>query len=179
MTYQSFIFLDIDGPINTEVNKKKQAAAGKSTSSFHIELPKKQLKLLRDIVNATGANIILSSKWRLRYFNNSDGSITVLDKSPAVENLENQLASYGMKLYGETPYMYNIRGIEIKIWLDNFIENNGYLPPYIILDDNISNILDEHRGHIIYCSPVYGLTVKEANIAINLLEKQKYFMTIT
>lgn len=158
---KSFIFLDIDGPINTERNKRYQSRIGRPTSSYKIRLPKEQILNLRNIVYSTkNTNIVLSSSWRL-------GGIP----SKARENLESQLRYYGLDIFSETIHLDKQRGLEIQHWLDTFTVRNGYTPPYIILDDNIDTILDLHKGHIVYCNPEFGLTTKEVNIAINLLNK--------
>lgn len=158
---KSFIFLDVDGPINTERNKRYQSRIGKSISSYKIKLPREQILNLRNIVYSTkNTSIVLSSSWRL-------GGIP----NKARENLENQLRYYGLSIFSETIHMDKQRGLEIQHWIDTFRNRCGYIPPYIILDDNIDNILNLHKGHIVYCNPEIGLTTKEVNIAINLLNK--------
>jgi len=164
-----FIFLDIDGPINTDENKRYQESLGNPTSSFNIQLPPQKLDLLRYIVLSTGAEIVLSSKWRLTKGLGPDVLV-----SPAKINLENQLAQYNLHIYDETPFidMEHMRGQEIYSWLVGFTFAHGYSPPYVIIDDNIADLKDIHRGHIVYCSSRTGLTMKEANIVINLLYNQ-------
>lgn len=174
MKKQSFIFLDIDGVINPDINKEYQASLGKSISSYYIELPRKQLNLLRYIVLSTGASIILSSKWR---FIDYSVSLEKIERSPARKNLDKQFANYGLYIDGETPILNNSyttrRGVEIQAWLNRFYQLYQYIPAYVILDDNINVLLPEHKGHIVCCSTYRGLSKHEANIVINLLIKQQ------
>lgn len=168
MNMESFIFLDIDGPINTESNIAKQKAMRRSTSSFHIKLPEEQLYNLETLVHTSGANIVLSSKWRLLDRTRFKG----IEVSPARVNLERQLAKYGLYIYDQTPFIDHARGLEITVWLKRFYNQHGYRPPYIILDDSIESVLRAHRGHVIYCDPKYGLTTKLTEIGICLLRTQ-------
>jgi len=167
MEKECFIFLDVDGPLNTTRNIKYHHNRRLSTSSYRIHLPPRQLEQLARLVRETDARLILSSSWRLINTAHTKGY-----KSPARENLERQLKQVGLSLSGQTPYIGSQRGKEISTWLDHYETYNGYRPAYVILDDNVSNIVNEHRGHIVYCDPETGLTDKEADIAIRLLYRQ-------
>ena len=169
---QSFIFLDIDGPINPDINKIKEARAGHPISSYHIRLPNKQLQLLQYIVQSTSSDIVLSSKWRLVDLSTTYFTKGEIIKSPARINLEKQLKENNLSIYDETPFIGNNRGLEIKTWLDRFSYVNGYDPAYVIIDDNIDNIVSLHRGHSVNCDGYRGIGFKEATIAINLICKQ-------
>ena len=62
----NIIFLDVDGPLNTDKNRTIQSKLGHSISSYKIKLPKEQisnLKLITDVIDNT--KLVLSSKWRL------------------------------------------------------------------------------------------------------------------
>ena len=161
---KNIIFLDVDGPINTERNRYNQSRKGKSISSYKIKLPKEQILNLKRITDViTNTELVLSSKWRI-------GG----NPSKARENLESQINPYGLYIYSETPFFEFERGYEIEYWLNNFKDKHGYMPPYIILDDILEPIIDYHKGHIVYCNPRFGLTEKEVNISINLLKKFRY-----
>ena len=155
----SIIFLDVDGPINTDRNKVEQARMGYSVSSFRIRLPKHTIQNLKSVVeNIPNCKIVLSSKWRL------GGT-----PSPARLNLERQIKPYGLYIYSETPYMNLDRGLEISTWLYKFKTRMGYIPPYIILDNELDTILPSHKGHVVYCDSRNGLTRRGVNISISLL----------
>lgn len=164
---ECFIFLDVDGPLNTTKNIKYHHRNNLSTSSYKIGLPRRNLERLATIVNQTGAKLILSSSWRLVNIAHAKNNV-----SPARINLEKQLRKVGLSLSGQTPHIMSKRGLEINAWLNRFEENNGYRPAYVILDDKLNNLLDDHRGHIVYCDPATGITDKEMDIAIRLLYRQ-------
>jgi hypothetical protein len=156
----SIIFLDVDGPLNTDTNRLLQGRMGNPTSSFKIRLPKDPIINLKRIVdNVPSCKLVLSSKWRL------GGT-----PSPARINLESQLKRYGLSIFSETPFIDFARGTEISVWLNIYEQRTGYSPPYIILDNELNNIRN-HKGHIIYCNSNNGLTEYEAGIAISLLNK--------
>lgn len=163
---RSIIFLDVDGPINTLINVNAQRQRRRSISSYHIRLPDRQLANLATIVKATRADIVLSSKWRLL-----DERLD-LNISPARMNLERQLAKHGLTIFSQTPFIDHNRGAEINTWLYNFSMRNGYTPAYIVIDDKLDPIIQEHKGHIVYCNPTRGLGDVEVNVAINLLRRQ-------
>lgn len=168
MRKRCFIFLDVDGPINTDVNINRERQKGRSTSSYRIKLPNKQLYNLSRIVQEVNGDIVLSSKWRLI----DAYSKLYMTYSPARLNLESQLNRFGMTIYSQTPFMDHNRGLEINTWLNKFQRKAGYKPAYIILDDKLDPIINEHRGHIVYCSPSRGILDKEVEIAINLFKRQ-------
>lgn len=163
---RSIIFLDVDGPINTLVNVNAQRQRKRPVSSYHIKLPEQQLTNLATIVKATGADIVLSSKWRLL-----DERLD-LNISPARINLEKQLARHGLTIFSQTPFIDHNRGAEINTWLYNFSRRSGYTPAYIVIDDKLDPIIHEHKGHIVYCNPNRGIGETEVNVAINLLRRQ-------
>lgn len=159
-----FIFLDVDGVINPLINIRIKKQRGEPTSSYHIQLPGDKLYRLKRIVDNTGAKIILSSSWRIGF---DRGTMT---PSPSVINLSSQLQRYGMTISGFTPLQYDRhRGTEISIWLARFQKQFGYMPKYIIIDDELCDIIDTHRGHCVKTTSLLGLQDEHVNIAINLL----------
>lgn len=162
----SLIFLDIDGVINNKKNEQEHIKQKKSISSYKITLPTQQIVNLKQILDSVpNPRIILSSSWRL-------GGPDGLD----MRNLGKQLSSFGIYIDDTTPYLghqNSYRGLEIMCYLETFNKIEGYFPPYIILDDNIKSIIPYHKGHIVYCNPIYGLDGKGVNISINLIKKQR------
>lgn len=162
----NILFLDVDGVLNSNLNKEIKRKSNQPISSYYITLPGDKLFKLRKIIDSTDARIVLSSSWRLGGF--IDGP------SYAQRNLESQLNSYGMSIYDITPSSYNRdRGIEISRWLDDFRMKMGYVPNYIILDNIICNLLPYHKGHIVNIPESVGLQDKHVLISINLFRKQE------
>lgn len=164
MIKKKLIFLDVDGVLNPSTNIIMRHRKGQPTSSYHIKLPGDKIYRLYKIVKATNAEIILSSSWRI----GSDRYRMIL--SPAAKNLNNQLNNYGINISDLTP-LHNDRnrGDEILHYLTIFIKNNNYEPSYIIIDDDIGDLLKFHKGHIVHTNSTLGLQDEHVNIAINLL----------
>lgn len=115
------IFLDVDGVLNAEYSKSRCGEC--------LGVDSDKVKRLKNIVDATGAEIVLSSTWRLGY--NKDHN--------AVENhakyLSNKLGKQHLRSVGMTPDLGRngaLRGSEIKAWLDR---NDDIVDEYVILDD--------------------------------------------
>lgn len=158
----SLIFLDIDGVINTRKNELDHIKRKQSICSYKIKLPERNIQNLKRIIDSDpNCKIILSSNWRLGGKEGDD-----------MKNLCRQLSKYDISIYDTTVLNnFNGRGLQIYSYLAKFYACNGYIPPYIILDDNISDIVKYHKGHIIYCDPYHGLDEKGVNISISLLNK--------
>ena len=164
---RKLIFLDIDGVLNPSTNIWHRKQKGEPTSSYYIKLPGDKLYRLKKIVKETGGEIIISSSWRIGFDRN------LMEPSPSIINLSNQLAKYDIFISGFTPLHYDRhRGREINNYLMNFIHKNGYKPKYIIIDDDIKDIVGQHRGHIVHTNTVLGLQDEHVRIAINLLNYQ-------
>jgi hypothetical protein len=158
------IFLDVDGVLNSKINMKIRRENGESTSSYYVKIPGDKIYKLKRIVDNTDAAIVLSSSWRIGYSRSS------MTPSPAFMNLVNQLEPYGLHIYDWTPLDKNRnRGYEIHKWLYGYKYANGYFPNYIILDDNIADLIPLHRGHIIKVNSLLGLQNEHVNIAVNIL----------
>lgn len=165
---EKIIFLDIDGVLATpEYLKDGQWALN----------PEKQ-KLLGKILDQTGAKIVLSSSWRY----------STLEKTK--EHMESEGFLFNDKLIGVTIRAYNYlekgskihlsipRGVEIKQWIDTHIHSKngknwerkklGKDFTYVILDDD-SDMLLEHKDNFIQCDSIEGLTLEQANKAIDVL----------
>lgn len=161
------IFLDIDGVINPNTNIWARKKKGEPTDSYNITLPGDKIYRLKRIVDNTNANVVISSSWRIGFIS------ATMKPSKAYMNAYNQLTPYGINIIGWTPlHRKRHRGTEINWWLNEFQIKNGYKPDYIIIDDNIEDLLCLHRGHIVKTTTLLGLQDEHVNIAINLLNHQ-------
>lgn len=167
MEKDKILFLDVDGVINPLINIRIKKLNRLPTSSYYIQLPGDKLYMLRKIIDRTGAKIVLSSSWRIGF------NRATMEPSPSVVNLANQLSRYGMSIYGYTPlHPERHRGTEISMWLNTYKDRNGYIPNYIVIDDELSDIIDMHRGHCVKTMSLIGLQEEQVNIAISLLNHQ-------
>ena len=115
------IFLDIDGVLNSDEYLDKVKNSDIQGIERDIDVGK--VKLLKRAIDETGSRVVLSSSWR--YTRNA-------------RYLKELLANYGIRV-DSTPYIQDIRGLEIKKWLS---ENQG-VEDFIILDDEIFDSFDE------------------------------------
>lgn len=144
---EKIIFLDIDGVLNcgntfVETNGLRKAfniilkeVNNKDLYSkiflkeMLLEIDYNKLILLKEIVDLTGAKIVISSSWRM------------LMSYPLVEEY---LVSLGLPIIGVTPKLNN-RGEEI----DSYIKENG-IKNYIIIDDEVfSDFTEEQKFNLV------------------------------
>lgn len=160
------IFLDIDGVLNV-IPKDFDEFGG----IFHEDF----INNLGDIIDKTGAKLVISSSWRVMGIDwlrdmwkhrNYPGEI--IDITPT----EKDVVFLGIKSH----YDLVDRGDEIKLWLDNYDVDS-----YVILDDD-NDMLEEQRNNFVRTSNNshhpdcidmgYGLTRICAEKAINILNKK-------
>lgn len=151
------IFLDVDGVLNcvttTDIVRGANGIRYDGVDSDKIEL-------LKEIIDKTDANIILSSTWRLH--------------DEFVDHLEKRLGfKYHTRIKGHTPTAYRRRGSysercdEIKKWF----EENEAPDNYIILDD-IDYKMNEYFGdHYFQTDANIGLTKEIADKCIERLRR--------
>ncbi len=181
-----YVFLDIDGVLATPDYLKDGVWALN---------PEKQ-KLLGMILEVTGAKIVLTTSWRKSTLEDSieymkDEGFMFCDKIVGVTIRGYHFLQKGTNL--------NIpRGVEIKQWLDThavypwqaypelseefkiyndegrFIKMRsnriGVDFNYVIIDDDIDMLLEQSK-RFICCDSIIGLTVEQAQQAIEILLK--------
>ena len=155
------IFTDVDGVLNTY--KTKEMFRG------YIGIDIKRLEKLKEIVDATGAVIVLSSTWRLGY--NKDGH----ELQDHAEYVKEKFDSVGLKIYDVTPDLGHngiYRGQEIKQWLSEHedVEN------FIIIDDENFDFSYEKLGSRWIQTQYYrgdgGIQPKHVKRAIKMLNEE-------
>ena len=156
------IFLDIDGVLNYQLfwDEKKRC-------DRYNELPKDvpsevrgiceaSVKLLNDLIEKTGAKVVVSSSWRIgrtpqelqKILDYKGFKGEVIDKTPIL-NFKTKNYSYSVP-----------RGCEIKAWMEM---NKGILGDkiskvkYVILDDD-SDMLYWQRNNYLWVDGYIGLT---------------------
>jgi hypothetical protein len=152
------IFLDIDGVLN-------------SWASFY-KITTEKLQLLNDLIEQTGAKIVISSSWRI----GSKDVTDFLDKNFS-NNRSFRLDNPNQELIDNIFYKNTIgltdtfgpnRGDEIKRWLDNHSDD---IESYVILDDD-TDMLDEQLEHLVQTDTYYGITNREVHLATLILCNQ-------
>lgn len=178
-----YIFLDVDGVLNSDRALHEWYEAGRPEpqpdwDSDDYELSPVHISLLKKIVDATGAKIILSSSWRYGW---EKWEETRLDRA---------LGKFGLKIRNKTPdgvrmdvkdprvrnwyeggeyshrYPFTTdRGLEILKYLEDHPAEN-----YVVLDDegwDIEQWID--ADHFVHTTAWDGLTEEKVEEAIRKL----------
>ena len=137
------IFLDVDGVLNS----RRDGNSIKLRTDSH-------LRLLQEIVKATGANIVLASSWRIGF-------------TKAIKNLNDRLAEYGLEIMDRTPVLpgSSCKGDEIRQWLS---DNGQSVENFVILDDD-ADMAEFTDTNLVQTDSEYGLQDKEADRCIAML----------
>ena len=142
------IFLDVDGVLN---NWDTTVFTAKGFQFVEDE----KIALLKSIINATDAKIVLSSDWR--YDRNSS------DDSDFVE-LRDKLSLFNISFFDFTPEItWNDRGKEIQAWLDSHPD----VTDFVIIDDR--DDMQPNMDHLVQTVLKDGLTEELAAKAIKML----------
>ena len=157
---EKYIFLDIDGVLNTANYQTWRQLWGKEISDLHGHLfSPPAVRNLQRLLKWTNAKIVLSSSWRM-------------DGLEAIRQMWKERDMPG-EIYDVTPYVnaraypVGTRGVEIQKWLD---EKGGECYAFVIIDD-IDDFLPEQKQNIIMTDFRRGLTLIRALIALRILNK--------
>lgn len=155
------IFLDFDGVITTLKSKYK--------------LDLKALSLLKEIINATDAKIVISSSWRRHTLEDTikelqDTSDVRMNgiEFPFIDRIIGITDRiFGFALTDKEKHISLLRGVEIREWLKEHPEVTNY----VILDDD-SDMLLEQANHFVKTDTYEGLTNENVEQAINILQDE-------
>lgn len=150
------IFLDIDGVVNCYDTKER-------APSKVIGVEQRLIAHIKEIVDATGAKLVLSSTWRKDW---------AFDLMNGIDwhYLRDEFAKQDLYFMDYTPSRRDShRGEEIKEWL----ESTGYdVESYVVIDDEMFDIWDLHDGHMVQTSAMTGIKPGAVKMAIEILSKQ-------
>lgn len=149
------IFLDIDGVLNCELAYKRRkcnyvdTGGGKHYQTFYE--PAK--RLLNDLIEVTGAYVVISSTWRA-------GGLEWMRKVWKLEDMSGEIIDI-------TPFRNDrFRGFEIEEWLENvgfkhinwskdlqkeYMDKSG-IENYVIIDDD-SDMLYGQKDNFVHVLP--------------------------
>ena len=151
------VFFDVDGVLNT--TKTTRILFG-----FHFVDTRKILRLC-EIVERTGAVLVLSSSWRYGVQENA----LFIEKEMLLA-LEKEFKRLGCPLWiDHTPFLPNSkRQKEIWAWLFQHPE----VDEFIIIDD-VGEELELYKEHLVLTNPREGLTKERMNCAIQKLGERE------
>lgn len=155
------IFLDIDGVLNSSEYRKRMGR------KYYTEIiDRSKMPLLKRIVDATDAKIVLSTSWR-KFWNEGEPQLDFVGR-----HINEVFEEFGLSVYSKTPVIENAgRGIETKAWLDG----KWYVDGYVILDDRDFAWPTELRAHFIQTDQKDdGLDDVQAQEAIDVLNGKLY-----
>lgn len=149
-TKNKIIFLDVDGVLNSEnFNRWLRDHHEKRYYGYEL-LDQKAILCLQDIVFTTGADIVLSSSWRL--------------SRSCSKRLAEQLLPYDLRFVDRTVSIpHEDRGSEIKEWLGR----HPYVTHFVILDDDSD--MGDLMDHLVKTSFQSGLLPSDTWRAIKIL----------
>lgn len=147
---RKIIFLDVDGVLNSEEFSRWLWDNHEKKYCGYEMLDQRAILCLQDIVFITGAEIVLSSSWRI--------------SSLRTKQLKEQLLPYGLEIIDRTiSDARGERGDEIKEWLSR----NPDVSHYVILDDD--DDMFDIKDHLIQTTFRKGLLPEHAAKAIEML----------
>lgn len=150
------IFLDIDGVVNCWGTKER-------APSKVIGVEQRLITYIKEIVDATGAKIVLSSTWR------KDWAFNLLNGKDW-DYLREEFARQDLYFFDYTPSRKDShRGREIEKWLED-TEYDIY--SYVVIDDEMFDIWELHGGHMVQTSSIDGITPHDVDMAIKILNKE-------
>lgn len=162
------LFLGVDGVLNS--NETKELIPDTNFTG----IDNKYVKRLKKIVDATDAQIVLCSTWRLEKSHGWDHDLTGSRKY-----LQKKLDKCGLRYVSQTPDLSKngiMRGHEIQKWLDN--NNDITIDSWIVLDDECFSDYEECKimEHLIrtvqkdtFGKYINGLSEENVEEAIKLL----------
>ncbi len=168
---RKIIFLDIDGVLNSD----EYFETLQPVSAELDDIDESKVQLLKEIVDRTEAQIVLSSTWRGMQHDN----IETCNKM--YKYLIDTLNKYGLSIVSETPILNHRRPEEIATWVDENIGHDGMI--FISLDDDFTpEQYDEYEiGDCLIKTSFYGENgglqrehVEEAVRVLNGYKETKY-----
>lgn len=151
------IFLDIDGVLNSQdwYKRRTRYPAPRTMDQYHeMEFDPEAVKLLKRIIEETGAKIVLSSSWRI-----SPDNIEAIKKFAGIEIMD---ITPRMRRPEGTSVEYCERGKEIQEWIEERLKSADVecemIDRYVIIDDD-TDMLPEQQEHFFHTSNNFGLTL--------------------
>ncbi len=146
------LFLDFDGVLNSEKYLLSCEDCG-------MAIDPTRMVLLRKIVDATSAGIVLSTSWREHWSKN----LAECDSTGVLIN--DIFNKFGMQILDKTPELHARRETEIQCWLDKHPE----VKSFVVLDDRLLSA-DYLNGHFVKTSNYFdGLDETDVQKAIDIL----------
>lgn len=156
----NIIFLDVDGVLNSD---SYQYDSGKWTQRKKDQIDPASIPLLNKIIEATNAKIVVSSTWRILYY---DILIQILKDMGCVGEVIDKTPETHFKA---KKYRHCQRGMQIQEWLDaNSIKLE--VDNFVILDD--STDMGHLTDKLVKTNPLCGIRQIDVDKAIEVLNNK-------
>ncbi len=153
------IFLDIDGVMNNTRTKER--------CGYNTGIENNALILLKRIVDTSSAKICLVSSWKEFWFKEDKKS-----QDEMANYLDNRMYEFGLEIWDKTNEIQK-RGKEINNYISRLLNQGINVESFVILDDELLDYREEGLVHnLVYTDYKQGLTIEDANKAINILSKR-------
>lgn len=152
------IFLDIDGVLNGRYTEESFGG--------YVFVSDEKIILLKEIVDSTNANIVLTSTWRRGWYIKDRHPSQSSEEVWLFEALQEKLGEYGLELTDYTEELGH-RGEEISKWLKN--HNGEAVESYVVIDDMDEDELRPHTSRLIKTNSAEALTESDVDEAIKIL----------
>lgn len=155
MVKKIIIFLDFDGVMDTSflkisLTKERQALSDR----YGLLFDKKCVRNLKKIIDATNADIVVTSSWKL------DMNLEKLQEMWKYRKLPG-------KIIDVTPNLIGSRSDEISSWLE---AHKDIDIQYVIIDDMSADYFDTPLAdHLFNVNPYVGLDGRTADLVIKFL----------
>ena len=146
------MFLDVDGVLNNDIFLDTVSHPDDMTEWWINRINPQSVIILNDITDAINAEIVISSSWRVSMSN--EKLIEVFKR-----------AGIKAKIIGHTPYLRELRGIEIKKWM----ESHPNIELVVILDD--VDDMGTLSKFLVKTDPNIGLTQSHLNYILSNIYK--------
>lgn len=159
-----YIFLDLDGVLNTEhYFNYRRFTAQSVTDGYGRLFDPRAVENLADVVSATGAGIVIGSTWRTE-------GLDCMREMWRRRSLPGEIVGVtpvaDIRLHRERHGTYcGVRGAEIASWLEERAVSGC---AYVIIDD-VDDFLPVQGDRVVLTESYYGMTEDDARQAIGIL----------
>ena len=165
---QRIIFLDFDGVLNTAINIARLRAEGKPFSDeFGYLFDAEAVANLQNIIERTGAEIVVSSSWKFEGLERMRQLWQVRRLPGRLLDITPDYLGCIVEIDPSNPDTFVGKGNEIKAWLERHAAADCR---YVILDDT-PDVLASQRPNFIRINDECGITAADAQRAIEILNR--------